>query len=117
MYKLDLKKYTKGCLDFYNINYNNWQLVENYDGTISLFDDALVNITSMVETKPCCENLGYTFDLETQKCMWGEDKTLCDVLGDDPFKVVLNPNNDGGVLFNLGVNETCFFWYIIWLFI
>ena len=109
MYKLDLKKYTKGCLDFYNINYNNWQLVENYDGTISLFDDALVNITSMVETKPCCENLGYTFDLETQKCMWGEDKTLCDVLGDDPFKVVLNPNNDGGVLFNLGVNETCFF--------
>ena len=109
MYKLQLRKYTNSCLDIEQIINNNWQLVENYDGTVSLFDDVLTNLSSIIETKPCCETLGYTFDLENQKCRWGEDKSLCDVLGNDPFKLVLNPNNDGGVLFNFGLNETCFF--------
>tara|TARA_R110002126_G_scaffold43556_3_gene125026 strand:- start:10763 stop:15379 length:4617 start_codon:yes stop_codon:yes gene_type:complete len=109
MYKLQLRKPINSCLDIEEIINNNWQLVENYDGTVSLFDDVLANLSSIIETKPCCETLGYTFDLETQKCRWGGDKSLCDVLGNDPFKLVLNPNNDGGVLFNFDVNETCFF--------
>jgi hypothetical protein len=109
MYKLQLRKHTNSCLDIEQIINNNWQIVENYDGTVSLFDDVLSNISSIIETKPCCETLGYTFDLENQKCRWGEDKSLCDVIGNDPFKLVLNPNNDGGVLFNFGLNETCFF--------
>ena len=109
MYKLQLRKRIDSCLDIEQIINNNWQIVENYDGTVSLFDNVLSNISSIIETKPCCETLGYTFDLENQKCRWGEDKSLCDVLGNDPFKLVLNPNNDGGVLFNFGLNETCFF--------
>ena len=109
MYKLQLRKRIDTCLDIEQIINNNWQIVENYDGTVSLFDNVLSNISSIIETKPCCETLGYTFDLENQKCRWGEDKSLCDVLGNDPFKLVLNPNNDGGVLFNFGLNETCFF--------
>jgi hypothetical protein len=109
MYKLELTSYNETCFDANEIISNNWQLVENYDGTVSLFDEVLSNISSIIETKPCCEKLGYTFDLENQKCRWQEHKTLCDVLGGDPFKVILNPNNNNGVLFNFSDNETCFF--------
>jgi len=109
MYKLQLNTDINSCLSIDQINSSNWQIVENYDGTVSLFDVWLTNISSIIETKPCCEKIGYTFDLENQKCRWGEDKSLCDILGNDPFKLVLNPNNDGGVLFNVGPNETCFF--------
>ena len=41
MYKLQLKKYNSPCLDINEISNNNWQLVENYNGTVSLFDNVL----------------------------------------------------------------------------
>ena len=51
MYKLQLKKHIETCLDIEQIINNNWQIIENYDGTVSLFDDVLSNISSIIETK------------------------------------------------------------------
>jgi hypothetical protein len=106
MYPFDFKKNTS-CLGIEDITSNNWQLVENYDGTVSLYDTNLSNISSTIETKPCCEALGYTFDLDEQKCKWGTGTSKCNFYTKDPYKIVLNPNITEGVLFSYEDNETC----------
>lgn len=106
MYPFDFKKNTS-CLDIEEITNNNWQLVENYDGTVSLYDANLTNISSTIETKPCCELLGYKFDLDEQKCKWGTGTTQCDFYTKDPYKIVLNPNINEGVLFSFEDSENC----------
>ncbi len=106
MYPFDFKKNTS-CLGIEDITNNNWQLVENYDGTVSLYDTNLSNISSTIETKPCCEALGYTFDLDEQKCKWGTGTSECNFYAKDPYKIVLNPNINEGVLFTYEDNETC----------
>jgi cell division protein FtsB len=106
MYPFDFKKNTS-CIDGEQIINNNWQLVENYDGTVSLYDANLTNISSTIETKPCCEALGYTFDLDEQKCRWGTGTSECNFYTKDPYKIVLNPNIDEGVLFSFEDNEVC----------
>ena len=47
MYPFDFKKNTS-CLCIEDITSNNWQLVENYDGTVSLYDTNLSNISSTI---------------------------------------------------------------------
>lgn len=106
MYPFDFKKNTS-CLGIEDITNNNWQLIENYDGTVSLYDANLSNISSIIETKPCCEFLGYTFDLDEQKCKWGTGTSECNFYTKDPYKIVLNPNINEGVLFTYEDNETC----------
>jgi hypothetical protein len=85
---------------------------ENTDGSVSVF----VNIggdtlTPIPMTKSCCQKLDptYTFNIDTQKCEWGsplEDGGNCTF---QPFKIVLNPKGNDGVIFSVDEkdDETC----------
>ena len=75
--------------------------IERPDGTVALFDDSN-NPVNDHETKPCCELLGYTFDIENQKCRW-----VPNINSDELFKVVLNPDGNSSTLFEVEENETC----------
>ena len=83
-----------------------FQFIENSDGTVSLFDSLTLPSTEH-EIKPCCEALGYTFNLERQKCMWIDENKIIDACFNDPFKVVLNPEGNSSSLFYVEPNETC----------
>tara|TARA_B100000497_G_scaffold35768_1_gene41956 strand:+ start:1827 stop:6374 length:4548 start_codon:yes stop_codon:yes gene_type:complete len=74
--------------------------IENSDGTVSLFDQDLISVTSH-QTKSCCELLGFNFDIENQECMWGKVGTS------ELFKVILNPEGNSSTLFEVEENETC----------
>ena len=79
-------------------------LIENQDGTVSLFLSDGTNNTTQINNKSCCEILGYKFDIENQKCLW---KDLEETQEKEPFKIVLNPEGNDGTLFGVDENETC----------
>lgn len=80
----------------------NPTVVENLDGTVSVFT---VNKTTgvnmpVVVSEYCCLALksSYTFDINTQKCMWTTKQT-CDI--ENPFKIILNPKGNDGNIFDV----------------
>ncbi len=81
-----------------------YNLVENPNGTVSLFTPEGVNYTSLLMNKSCCEAIGYTFDIENQNCLW---KSLDGASEDEGFKIILNPEGNNGALFGVDDNETC----------
>jgi hypothetical protein len=97
--------YSTGCRsrEWYETYPKQYSIVENLDGTVSIYDNG-TPITNH-ETKPCCEALGYEFDIENQKCRWATDLP-CDG-NDDMIKVIVNPEGNFGSLFNVDENETC----------
>jgi hypothetical protein len=96
---LGLVKYETGCKTKQQYIDDGFQVFENSDGTVSIFDQNQGPITAH-ESKSCCEVLGYEFDIETQKCRWGTDDR-------ELFKIILNPQGNTSVLFNVEENETC----------
>ena len=82
---------------------DNFNFIENTDGTVSLFDSKTTPPTPVTshQTKPCCELLGYTFDVAEQECMWGTTGT------NELFKVILNPEGNSSILFDVESNEEC----------
>ena len=111
---------TIGCKTKGEYINDGFQVIENSDGTVSIFDQFQQPITAH-ETCKCCdvlsynpesseeanndngtESLGYFFDVETQKCRWTESK-----FDSELFKVILNPQGNSSVLFNVEENETC----------
>ena len=81
------------------------QLIENQDGSVSLYKpNNLGNLAPVSLNQQCCTNLGYIFDKETQTCTWGTGYT-CDT--QSSFKLVLNPNGNDGTIFLVDNNETC----------
>ena len=94
-----ITSYGSGCKTRDKYENDGFSIVEESDGTVSLYDPNLEPLTNH-ETRPCCELLGYTFDCETQKCRWALDN-------DELFKVVLNPEGNSSVLFETEENETC----------
>lgn len=93
-----------GCRtrEWYERYSNQYSIVENLDGTVSIYDNG-TPITNH-ETKPCCEALGYEFDIENQKCRWASNVSCDDA---DAIKVIVNPDGNAGSLFNVDENETC----------
>jgi len=79
----------------------NYTIKEMDNGTVSLFDNTGQPVNEH-ETKPCCELLGYTFDIENQKCRWAANTNVNEL-----FKVVLNPDGNSSTLFEVEENETC----------
>jgi hypothetical protein len=80
------------------------QIIENQDGSVSVFIPNNLNVLAPIQIgELCCSNLGYTFDIEKQKCMWGSNS--CDITNE--FKILLNPNNQDGSVFEQNFNETC----------
>ena len=80
------------------------QITENQDGSVSVFTPNNLNVLEPLQIgELCCTNLGFTYDVEKQKCMWGSDS--CATVNE--YKIVINPNNDDGTIFEQNFNETC----------
>jgi len=87
------------------LNTDQLHIYHNPDGTISAY-----SILTGVEipyhlTKPCCENIGGTFDVNSQKCFYGKVIDGCDY--SLPFNLVLNPKGNDGAIFSEVVDESC----------
>ena len=96
---LGLVKYGTDCKTKQQYVDDGFQVFENSDGTVSIFDQNQGPITTH-ETISCCQVLGYEFDIETQKCRWSTDDR-------ELFKIILNPQGNSSALFNVEENETC----------
>lgn len=98
--------YFFACLDRNSIISNGGDIIENADGTVSVFYLSGSTLVLQPMTKPCCEVLdsSYVFDIDNQVCRWNAG---CD--NPNPFKVVLNPNGNDGVIFGVDNfnNESC----------
>lgn len=95
------------CQDTNTIIANGGQVIENLDGTVSVY---LLNSSNTlypsILTQQCCLalNPSYTFDINTQKCLW-QTPTECSV--DDVFKITLNPEGNSGSIFYIDEGENC----------
>jgi hypothetical protein len=100
-----------GCLTATEILNANGRVINNPDGTISVF--TISPITGLLApvhlTKPCCEKLGVDgsfFDINSQECRWSLNGTNgCDY--SSAFKLVLNPKGNDGTIFSISPEETC----------
>jgi hypothetical protein len=95
------------CLDANTIIDGGGQIQQLNDGTVSVWindGESLIPYTD-VNTKVCCEFLGYIFDTEKQKCLWTEP-VGCDTC---EKKIVINPENNDGVVFGVDddTNQIC----------
>lgn len=93
------------CLDADSIISGGGEIVQQIDGSVLVWVNTSNGLVpyNEINTKPCCEYLGYVFDVENQKCMW-DDSISCDTC---EMKVVINPNGDDGQLFLVNENSQC----------
>lgn len=95
---------------------NGASIVENKDGTVSVFVQSQSNsLQPYFLTKPCCEALDsrYVYDVNNQKCRWNgttnpslaSSRLSC--AGESTFKVVLNPEGNDGTIFSTNGGEDC----------
>lgn len=99
---------TQKCYDAKTIKNFGGIVNENHDGSVSVFmpsQDGSWMIPSVLN-KQCCEkiNTGYTFDINTQTCMWSKP-VPCDI--ENIFKIELNPRGNDGAIFYISENENC----------
>lgn len=83
------------------------QIVENQDGTVSVYMTNTIGLTNpVILSQNCCLriNPNYFFDIDTQKCMW-TDKATCSI--ENPFNIILNPNGNDGSIFTVDNDELC----------
>jgi hypothetical protein len=95
----------KPCLTTNEIVSGGGEIMHQLDGSVSVWintDSGVVPYTN-VNTKTCCEYLGYIFDVENQKCLW-DDSIACDTC---EMKIVINPNGNDGDYFLVGNNSDC----------
>jgi len=99
------------CLDKTSIQDRNGQIVNNIDGSLTvympLYTATGILYEPQVLSKQCCLALDstYSFDINTQKCMWSSIDTKCDI--ENPFKIVLNPKGNDGVLYEVDKDKSC----------
>ena len=120
MFRFDLEDYasSKPCIGWENksredlITLGGYVFQENNDGTVTIINsqgnvglgnasgDLFLNYSRQ---QYCCEQSGYIFDVENSQCLWSTPTESFD----DPFKIIINPNLDNSVLFDVDENETC----------
>lgn len=85
----------------------NGDIIENQNGTVSVFITDVRGLVPLALSKTCCEfiNPNYFFDIEKQECRWSEEST-CNL--NDSFKIVLNPKGNDGTLFYVEPNDVCY---------
>ena len=92
------------CIDKKSLIANGGQVIENTDGTVSIYQTTTSgDLVLQHLTKHCCEcfDTSYSWEPNKQRCMWAEG---CD--GNiNPFLVVLNPLGNDGVIFAVSDNE------------
>ena len=91
------------CKTLQEITNSNGVVKENTDGTVMVYYNNVPDYNTF-NNKSCCEKLGYKFDIETQKCY---SKTPPASTGTCTTKIVYNPKDNDGVLFNVNDGETC----------
>jgi hypothetical protein len=97
--------YTNNCIKLTDIQNGGGSVVENKDGTVSVYMPS----GPIYLSKVCCETLkpnsGYYFDLNSQKCRWTVSSDSC---GLENIKVTLNPDgNDGTIFYTDSTDEVC----------
>jgi len=93
------------CLTANQIIDGGGEIINQIDGSVSVWintQDGIIPYNN-VNTKSCCEYLGYIFDIENQKCMW-DDSVVCDTC---EMKIVINPNGNDGDYFTVNGNSEC----------
>jgi len=93
------------CLSISDIQKSNGSVVENKDGTVSVYTPN----GPVFLNKMCCETFdstkNYVFDIDSQKCRW---KPLAENCLIDNLKVTINPYGNDGTIFHVDdSNETC----------
>ncbi len=88
------------------INKYNGSVIENQDGTVSVFVNTGSGIAPLILSKICCQYLdpSYVFDIQKQKCLWSPS---IDCSVQQVFKIVLNPKGNDGTLFYVEPNDNC----------
>jgi hypothetical protein len=87
------------CQNKNTIINNGGQVIENLDGTVSVFVlNSFNTLQPVIMTQFCCSILdsNYFFDINEQKCRW---KTNNQCSFDNIFKIVLNPEGNHGAIF------------------
>ncbi len=113
---IEVKKYCKREIDRQGVS-----IIENTDGTISVYPDTNNPLKPLILSEPCCNFLntfdqtnpsvpltipkGYYFDLQEQKCRWAP-RTGCETQN-TPIKIVLNPKGNDGSIFEINGDENC----------
>lgn len=95
------------CQDSNTIIANGGQVIENSDGTVSVYIMNSNNVLSpSILNKQCCLALNplYTYDIYQQKCLWTPNSG-CSI--SDVFKISLNPQGNEGSIFYVDDDETC----------
>ncbi len=119
MFRFDLEDYasSKPCIGWETVTREDlitrgYVFQENNDGTVTIINpqgnvgignsggDLFLNYSRQ---QYCCEQSGYIFDVENSQCLWSTPTESLD----DPFKIIINPNLDNSVLFDVDENETC----------
>lgn len=102
-----ITSYNTSCKTRDSYESDGYTIIELSGGTVGLYEPPILLGGTLIQnpsishkTKPCCELLGYTFDVITQECRWGIDES-------ELFKVILNPEGNSSVLFNVEDNEKC----------
>lgn len=93
------------CLTLNDIQDINGSVVENTDGTVSVYTPN----GPFFLNKMCCETFdstkNYVFDIDSQKCRWKPISENCLI---DNLKVTINPyGNDGTIFYVDDSNEVC----------
>lgn len=95
------------CLNKATIISQGGQVVNNLDGTVSVYRFDQNNVLApVILTQQCCSILdsSYTWDANTQSCKYQSTPT-CDI--ENVFKIVLNPQGNDGTIFDFGTNKDC----------
>jgi hypothetical protein len=95
------------CQDTNTIIANGGQVLENLDGTVSVYTLNSINILyPFTLNQQCCLalNPSYTFDINTQSCLW-KTQTECSL--EDVFRITLNPQGNEGSIFYVDDDESC----------
>lgn len=98
----------------------NLYIINNSDGTVSVYYNENINVNDVLTpiqlSQFCCpilnndifsamtEGQTYEWDMNSTSCRW---KTLVDCDNLPPFNVVMNPQGNSGVIFDVDENETC----------
>jgi hypothetical protein len=94
------------CLSEDSILNGGGNIIKELDGTLSVWvntDNGLLPYID-INTKSCCEFIGYTFDIDKQRCLWSKPIDCDDCIK----KIVINPNGDDGEIFFVSEeNEVC----------
>lgn len=82
-------------------------IIENNDGTVSVFTMSNINgIQPYYLNKSCCEFLSpnYYFDIINQQCRWAQP---IDCTSNPDINVILNPKGNDGNVFSIQNDENC----------